>query len=431
MDRYEVKNIYGCKGELTVQVPGSKSITNRALLIAALAEGESLLDGILFSDDSRHFMACIDALGIKTRINEREASAKISGTGGKLPLKKAEINVGSAGTAARFLTAFLAMTEGTFHITSSEQMKKRPMKPLLDSLSSLGAEIEYDEKEGFFPFTIKGKAPKRGDVEIDIDKSSQFLSAFLISSTLFGEGINIHVKGTHGMNYINITTKMMEDFDVSVKKPEPSLYIVEGGSKYKGRFYRIEADVSAACYFYAVAAVLGITVTVKNVFYNSVQGDIGFIKVLEKMGCMVCETEIGISVTGLEGGRLKGIDADLSGFSDQALTLAAIAPYCEGEVIIRGIGHIRGQECDRIAAIINNLSAMGITAEDLGDGVKIIPGKVKPAEIETYDDHRVAMAFAVTGLRADGIVIKDPLCCRKTFENYFGVFDGIVKALKA
>ncbi|MCD8158960.1 MAG: 3-phosphoshikimate 1-carboxyvinyltransferase [Clostridiales bacterium] len=429
MDKYEVKNIFGKKGELTVQVPGSKSITNRALLIAALAEGESYLDGILFSDDSRHFMACIDALGIKTKVNEAEAAAEIFGTGGKLPVKETEINVGSAGTAARFLTAFLAMTEGTFHINSSEQMKKRPMKPLLDSLSALGAEIEYHEKEGFFPFTIKGKAPKSGDVEIDIDKSSQFLSAFLISSTLFGEGVKIHVKGSHGMNYINITTKMMEEFGITVKKPEPSLYVVEGGSKYSGRFYRVEADVSAACYFYAAAAVLGITVTVKNVFFSSMQGDIGFLNVLEKMGCKISESELGITVTGPERGRLKGIDADFSGFSDQALTLTAIAPYCDGEVIIRGIDHIREQECDRIAAIINNLGAMGIKAEDFGGGVKITPGTPKPSEIETYDDHRVAMAFALTGLRADGIVIKNPLCCRKTFENYFTVFDGIIKAL--
>ncbi|MCD8090369.1 MAG: 3-phosphoshikimate 1-carboxyvinyltransferase [Clostridiales bacterium] len=431
MDKYEVKNIYGKKGSLTVKVPGSKSITNRALLIAALAEGESLLDGILFSDDSRYFMACINALGIETRINEREAQAYIKGLGGKLPIKEASVNVGSAGTAARFLTAFLALSEGTFHLDSSEQMKKRPMKPLLDSLAALGAEIEYHEKEGFFPFTIKGRAPKSGDVEVDIDKSSQFLSAFLISSVLFGEGVKIHVKGSHGMNYINITTKMMKEFGAEVKKPEPKLFVVDGGSKYGGRFYRVEADVSAACYFYAMAAVLGITVAVKNVFFDSMQGDTGFLKVLEKMGCSVFETEAGIAVTGPEGGRLKGTEADLSGFSDQALTLAAIAPYCDSEVTIKGIGHIREQECNRIAAIINNLRAMGVSAEELEDGVRITPSEPKPAEIETYNDHRVAMSFAVTGLRADGIVIKDPLCCRKTFENYFDVFDGIVKALNS
>ncbi len=431
MDKYEVKNIYGKKGELTVSVPGSKSITNRALLIASLAEGESYLDGILFSDDSRYFMSCINSLGIKTEIDEKSACAKIQGCGGSLPVKEAEINVGSAGTAARFLTAFLALSEGTFRLDSSEQMKKRPMKPLLDSLAALGAEIKYHEKKGFFPFTIKGRKPKSGDVEVDIDKSSQFLSAFLISSCLFGEGVKIRVKGTHGMNYISITTKMMEEFGIEVKKPEDRLFVVEGGSKYEGRFYRVEADVSAACYFYAAAAVLGITVTVKNVFFDSLQGDIGFIRLLEKMGCTVRETEIGIAVTGPEDGNLSGIDADLSGFSDQALTLAAIAPYCRGEVIIRGIEHIRGQECDRIAAIVNNLGAMGVSAEDLGDSVRIIPSEPKTAEIETYDDHRVAMSFAVTGLRTEGIVIKNPLCCRKTFENYFEVLDGVSAALSS
>lgn len=429
MDKYAVKNIYGKKGALTVRVPGSKSITNRALLIAAIAEGESLLEGILSSDDSRHFMSCLKDLGIKTEINETAATARIWGCGGKLPVKTAEINVGSAGTAARFITAFLAMCDGEFFIDSSEQMKKRPMKPLLDSLVCLGAEIEYKDKEGFFPFIIRGKAPQIKTVAVDIDKSSQFLSALLISSPLFENGADIKVKGTHGMNYVRITTDMMSDFGVSVSKNDGGFSIAPNQS-YSGRYYEIEADLSAACYFYAMAAILGISVTVKNVFKNTMQGDINLLKVLEKMGCSVSETEAGICLTGPENGVLKGVEADLSGFSDQALTLAAIAPYASSPTTIKGIGHIREQECDRINAITKNLAAMGIKTEETENSVKIFPSAPTPAEIETFDDHRVAMSFAITGLRAEGITIKNPSCCKKTFENFFQTLDSCITALE-
>ncbi|MCC8013968.1 MAG: 3-phosphoshikimate 1-carboxyvinyltransferase [Eubacterium sp.] len=429
MEKYEVKNIYGKKGSLSVRVPGSKSITNRALLTAALAEGESLLDGILFSDDTRYFMGCLKALGIKTEISEALSTARIFGCGGKLPVKTAEINVGSAGTAARFITALLAVCDGEFFIDSSEQMKKRPMKPLLDSLTSLGAEIEYKGAEGFFPFVIKGKTPDISSVEVDIDKSSQFLSALLIVSPLFKNGADIAVKGTHGMNYVKITADMMADFGVKTEQTVDGGFKTDPGQHYIGRYYEVEADLSAACYFYAVAAVLGISVTVKNVFKNTVQGDIGFIKVLEEMGCSAEETEGGICLTGPKDGGLKGVEADLSGFSDQALTLAAIAPYASTPTTIKGIAHIRGQECDRINAITQNLKAMGVKTEETEDSVKIYPSEPKPCEVETFNDHRVAMSFALTGLRSDGIVIKNPSCCKKTFENYFDVLDSCINAL--
>lgn len=430
MEKYAVKNIYGVKGAAAVRVPGSKSITNRALLIAALAQGSSVLDGVLFSDDSENFIKCIQDLGINVEIDRKNFIVKIDGTGGKLPVNEAEINVGSAGTAARFLTAFLSMCKGTFRLNSSEQMEKRPMEPLIKAVESMGAEVICHKQEGHFPFTLKGTEPYKTDVEIDIDKSSQFLSAFLISSCLCKKGINIHVKGAHGMNYIKITTNMMRDFGIISENPMPNLFTVAPNSFYTGRNYAIEADASAAGYFYAMAAVLGVKITVKNIFFSSVQGDVELVRALENMGCAVSEEEEGISVTGPKDGRLKGVDVDMSGFSDQALTLAAIAPYAEGPVRIRGISHIRGQECDRINAIVKNLSQIGVKAEETGDGVIIYPGSPKSGEIETYEDHRVAMAFAVTGLRADGIVIKNPLCCKKTFANYFDVLEQTIAQLK-
>ncbi len=429
MEVYSVKNVYGKSGELKIQVPGSKSITNRALLIAALAEGESLLEGALFSDDSENFLNCIQRLGIKTQVNREKRSIIVWGNGGKLPVSEAKINVGSAGTAARFITAFLAMTDGCFYVDSSEQMKKRPMKPLLDSLEEMGAKVKYHEKEGYFPFTITGTEPEKDEALIDIDKSSQFLSAFLISACKCKNGINIKVKGSHGMNYIYITTKMMGEFGIEVKKPTDNVFVVEKGSKYIGRNYKIEADVSAACYFYAMAAILGISVTVENVFFSSVQGDIKFIELLEKMGCKVMETTEGINVKGPEGGKLKAVDVDMSAFSDQALTLAAIAPYADGAVKISGIDHIRGQECDRINAIRVNLSAMGIKTDETENGLVIYPGTPKPTRIKTYDDHRVAMAFAITGLRSDGIEISDPGCTRKTFVDFFNVLDNAIEKM--
>ncbi len=426
MEKYTVKKVYGKKGDVTARVPGSKSITNRALLIAALAEGESFLEGALFSDDSEAFCKCIEALGIKTEINKADRTIKIKGSGGKLPVKSASLNVGSAGTAARFLTALLGMSEGRFFLTSSEQMKKRPMKPLLDSLSQMGAKVIFHEKEGFFPFTIEGKTFEEGSIEINIDESSQFLSAFLICSCLCKNGVNIKIKGSHGMNYIKITTDMMREFGINAERLSADLFSVKPNQKYVGRNYKIEADASAACYFYAAAAILGIRVTVENIFSSSMQGDIGFVDILRKMGCKTEETQRGLSVTGPEKGKLRGISVDMHDISDQALTLAAIAPFADSPVTICGISHIRGQECDRIEAIIENLRAMGIDVDENNDILTIYPGTPKPAEIETYEDHRVAMSFSVTGLRADGIVIKNPLCCKKTFANFFEELDLFV-----
>ncbi len=419
MEVYNVRKIYGNKGDISVTVPGSKSITNRALLIAALAEGESILDGALFCDDSESFLSCIQRLGIEAEADRKNHRIRIRGNGGKLPVSKADINVGSAGTAARFITAFLAMTEGRFFVDSSEQMKKRPMKPLLDALEEMGASVEYHGKEGYFPFTLTGTIPEKTEALIDIDESSQFLSAFLISACKCKNGININVKGSHGRNYIYITTGMMEDFGIKVQNPSPELFIVNKGCKYKGRHYNIEADVSAACYFYAMAAILGISVTVNNVFFSSVQGDIKFVRLLEKMGCTAEETQKGIKVTGPSDGALRGVRVDMSSFSDQALTLAAIAPFADSPVEITGISHIRGQECDRINAITSNLGAMGIKTEETDDGVVIYPGKPKPARIETFEDHRVAMAFAVSGLRTGETEITNPACTRKTFTDFF------------
>ena len=416
------------KKEYTVEVPGSKSITNRALLLAALANGKSTLSGVLFSDDSRNFIQSLISLGFQVDVNEAAKQVTVYGEGGNIPNKDAVIYVGSAGTAARFLTAFLGISRCNCRIDASEQMKKRPMKELFAALSSLGSNYSFPEKEDFLPVQIKNNAPLSAtEVTIDIDKSSQFLSALLISACLFPSDFTVHVTGTHGMAYIDMTVAMMEQFGVRVEKRDVSTFFIPGGQTYTARDYFIEPDLSAACYFYAMAPLLGISMTVPHIPEHSLQGDVQFLDVLKQMGCQVSyNVSVGsYTATGHENRQFSGITADLGSFSDQTMTLAALAPFAYSKTTITGISHIKYQECDRFHAILNELTRAGITCREIndGDGIEIEPGIPRPAEIETYDDHRMAMAFSLLGLRVDGIIIKNAECCRKTFENYFNVLE--------
>lgn len=426
---------------LIVRVPGSKSITNRALLLATLAEGDSLLDGVLFSDDSRHFLDCIRTLGFATDVDEEKKTITVTGHGGHIPCKEASLYVGSAGTAARFLTALLGISHGTWHMDASAQMRRRPMAPLLDSLTELGCEISYPKSadttdsadanpaSGYFPFVLHANGLTKHDITIDIEKSSQFLSALLISACLSDEDFTIHVKGSHGMAYIDMTRKMMRQFGVTVTQASPDTFLISKGQAYLARNYRIEPDVSAACYFYAMAPLLHVPVLVRHVHFDSLQGDVAFIHILEQMGCHATDTEEGILLTPPEATGFHGVSVDMSACSDQAITLAAIAPFADAPTTITGIGHIRFQESDRIHAIVTELGKMGIRCDETKDSVTIYPGKPTASCVETYDDHRMAMGFSLIGLRADGIDIQNPECCRKTFENYFDVLAEVVRQL--
>ena len=404
---YCVKNVYGKTNskKITVNVPGSKSITARALLLATLARGESTLFGVQFSDDCQTFLNCVKALGVSCKVNG--TTVKIEGCGGRIAVKEAEINVGSAGTAARFLPAFLAFQRGKFKIDCSEQMKARPIAPLIQTLTQLGAKFTFLEKENCFPFVIEGTSMPNTEIEVSIEKSSQFLSALLISAVCANKPITIKTVGAHGMNYVNMTLDMMWSFGITVDENNGA-YTVRGG--YSAKKYDIEPDVSAACYFYAINKILGTDIAVGGIMPHSMQGDIKFINALKNF----------------DGGKI-----DMRDFSDQALTLAAIAPYLKNPTEIVGVSHIREQECDRINAIITNLTAMGVKCEELADGVKIYPSQPKPAKLQTFGDHRVAMSFAITGLRADGIEIEKAEVCSKTFKEYFDVLDEIIKIWNA
>lgn len=411
---------------IKTEVPGSKSITNRALLLAALAEGTSTIQGALFSDDSRHFLKCLIALGFPVLIDEASHTVQVTGFGGTIPRKEASIYVGSAGTAARFLTAMLGLSDGVYHLDASEQMRKRPMKPLLSSLESIGVKITYEGKEGFFPFTIHGCANTKSAIQVDISSSSQFLSALLMSAPMKKDGLSIElVGGTHALSYVKITTKMMEQFGCRTASEGNSIYRVPPEQAYQAQVYQVEPDVSAACYFYAMAPLLNTKSLVYHVHFDSMQGDIRFLSILEEMGCSVSDTPEGILVSAPASGAYKGITVNMGDCSDQTMTLAAIAPFADSPVRIRGIEHIRLQESNRIEAICKELTRMGITCTEAETGIDILPGIPKPAIVETYDDHRIAMAFSLVGLRIPGIVIHHPECCKKTFENYFEVLDSI------
>lgn len=422
---YEVMPVEGPVA-LGLSAPGSKSITNRALLLAALADGTSTLRGALFSEDSRHLLACLENLGFPVEIEEDSHKVTVTGFGGRIPNREANVYVGSAGTAARFLTVMLGLSDGVYHMDASEQMRRRPMKPLLDSLLSIGVGVDYEGEEGFFPFTIRGSSRTESSILVDIGSSSQFLSALLISAPMKPEGLTIRLTGQkHALSYVAITAKMMEQFGCMPIRQSEDCYTVPAGAFYRPQNYRIEPDVSAACYFYAMAPLLGGSVQVKHIHFNSMQGDIQFLRLLERLGCKCEDSPEGITVTCASPRTYPGIEADLSSFSDQTMTLAALAPFASSPVTIRNVAHIRLQESNRINAIIQELSRMGITCEELSDGLRIHPGIPRPSAVETYQDHRIAMAFSLIGLVIPGIRIQNPACCKKTFEEYFELLDEI------
>lgn len=435
MEKYNVPCIYNKINHRTlkVAVPGSKSITNRALLLATLAEGQSTLRGTLFSEDSRYFLSCIEDLGFETAVDEEHKIVRVTGMGGSVPKDQASIYVGSAGTAARFLTAFLGLNGGEYHLDSSEQMKKRPMDSLIHSLEELGAKVTFEGEEGHFPFIIQGaKQDDSGSEEfatVDVNRSSQFLSALLISANRTGKTMKIQVEGEHGMAYVDMTVRMMEQFGVKVRKEGERIYCIDAGAAYQALDYQIEPDVSAACYFYAMCPILGLEATVEKVHKDSLQGDVRFLELLQEMGCTLRKSEQGLTLLPPEDGVYHGITADMSTCSDQAITMAAVAVFADSPTTITGIGHIRFQESNRLQAIIDELTRMGIRCESTEDSVTIFPGNPKSATVHTYEDHRMAMGFSLVGLRAEGITIDNPLCCKKTFENYFEVLNQVIAEL--
>ena len=426
MNQYHVKKLDQRK-EIKVQVPGSKSITNRALLLAALSAHRCVLHGVLFSDDSRAFLDSLVKLGFEVEADEETKDVVIQGLGGKIPNTHASINVRSAGTAARFLTVMLALAGGEYELQASEQMCRRPMKQLLDILKNAGVEFIFKGEEDHFPFVMKSQSVSMKEVRVDTGISSQFASALLMSGVLLKDGLTVLLSGDRAEgSYIKMTLAVMKQFGIETTKVENG-YRIPHINDFGLEEYQVEPDVSGACYFYAMAPLLQTDVTVKNVHMNSLQGDIMFLKVLEDMGCVLIDDEDGVKIAGSGLTEYPGMDISMKDFSDQTMTMAAIAPFAAGPTLIRNIGHIRFQETDRIHAVLTELTRMGIKCEEAPeyDGIKIMPGMIEECDVETYEDHRMAMSFTLVGLKTGKVTIMNPECCRKTFENYFELIEEL------
>lgn len=406
----------------TASVPGSKSITNRALLIAALAKGESTLTGALFSDDTRYMAAALNMLGIHVTGDEQAESFRVEGSGGTIPADSTNLFLGNSGTSIRFLTAAVALGHGTYVLDGIPRMRERPIAPLLAALNQLGVNATSTEGTGCPPVTVVSQGLPGGTASLPGDQSSQYFTGLLMAAPYTEQGVTINVSGELvSRPYIEITADVMAAFGVDAEIDDETWksFHVAPGQTYEGRRYDIEPDASNASYFFAAAAITGGEVSIESLGTDSLQGDLDFVDVLEAMGCEVEMTEAETIVRGPAGGKLKGGDFDMTEISDTAQTVAAIAPFADSPVTIRGVAHNRIKETDRISAVAAELRKLGQEVEEFEDGMTITPRPITPADIETYDDHRMAMSFGVTSIRAHGIRILNPECTAKTFPHYF------------
>ena len=406
--------------DATITVPGSKSYTNRALLVAAMASGVSTLTGALFSDDTHYMSASLRKLGVKIDADEKRATFVVHGNSGEIPVPGAELYIGNSGTTSRSLTAYVSLGHGKFVIDGDEPMRHgRPIADLLDALTQIGVSARTQFENGHLPVIIEADGLTGGKTRLNVTKSSQFLTALLLIAPHAKNDMEIEVIGTREMPYIDITRSVMAAFGVQVTSEDYKFFRVKGGQQYQPRVYNIEPDASNASYFFAAAALTGGRVTVQHLNLDSAQGDLQFLHILEQMGCQTTVSNTGITVTGPR--QLKGVDVDMRTISDTSLTLAAIAPFADSKVTIRNIEHTRWQETDRIHAMVTELKKLGVPVVEHRDGLEISPAPMTPAAIDTYEDHRVAMAFSLVGLKTSGIRINDPECVSKTFPDYFQV----------
>lgn len=417
----------------TFAPPGSKSLTNRALLLAALANGTSRMSGVLFADDSKRMLEALLALGFKVEVDEKAATAVVHGLGGKFPAPSAELFLGNAGTATRFLSAALALgAPGSAYVVDGiPRMRERPIGQLVEPLRRLGAKVECPMNEGFPPLKIHGGGLKGGALTLKPTLSSQYISALLQVAPLLPEGLAITFDGPcTSRPYVEMTLRLMAQFGAKSTWEGDTIRVSSGG--YKAFDYPVEPDASSASYPLAAAAIIpGSKVTVPGLGKDSLQGDAAFALVLGKMGCRVTQTATSTTLEAPADGILRGIDVDMNGIPDMAQTLACVAVFAEGPTTIRDVGNLRVKETDRMEALRVELTKLGAQVTVNGDDLTVVPpagGKTKAAEITTYDDHRMAMAFSLIGRRNPGVTILDPGCCSKTWPTYFEDMNRITGA---
>jgi 3-phosphoshikimate 1-carboxyvinyltransferase len=405
-----------------IRVPGSKSLTNRALVLAALASSHSfgnatLLTGALRSEDTEVMIECLGRLGIPVACDWPAAQLTLPVTRGKIPAGGADLFVANSGTTMRFLTALVCLGHGRFRLDGVPRMRERPIQDLLDALRQLGVQIRSEADNGCPPVVVDADGLSGGRVHIRGDVSSQFLSGLLMAAPLARDEIVIEVEGPLvSWPYVAMTVELMWQFGVSVDMMARRTFRIPGGQRYLARALPIEPDASAASYFAGAAAITGGAVELPDLTSNSLQGDIRFLDVLEDMGCRVEGGQAGIFV---EGAALHGITVDMNEISDTVMTLAAVACFADGPTTIRNVAHIRHKETDRLAALATELRRVGAGVEEFADGMTIVPQPLHGAEIETYNDHRMAMSLALVGLKVPGVVIKNPACVAKTYPDFF------------
>ena len=419
MDSIDLKPARRAAG--TVRLPGSKSISNRVLLLAALARGETELHGLLDADDTRVMRDALSTLGVSFK------ESVLQGVGGPFPVKKAELFLGNAGTAFRPLTAALAFSGGEYRLSGVPRMHERPIGDLVDALRGIGARLDYAGKEGYPPLVVHPAKPKAENVKVRGDVSSQFLTALLMALPLSGRPARVEVQGELiSKPYVEITLNVMKRFGVEVKRTGWRYFDVPAGTYVSpGKAY-VEGDASSASYFLAAGALGGGPVRVEGVGRASIQGDVRFTEVLERMGASVSLSENAIDVKN-EKGKLRAIDMDLNHIPDAAMTAAVLALFADGPSTIRNVASWRVKETDRLAAMATELRKLGADVEQGKDFLKIFPKALKSnVAIDTYDDHRMAMSFSLVALGGVPVRINDPRCVAKTFPGFFDSWKSIV-----
>ena len=408
--------------DCTVSVPGSKSLTQRALIAAALADGETILHGPLVSEDTEYSSHALMQMGVEIR-KEKE-SWLVAGNGGKIKTPEEDIFLGNNGTATRFLTSVAALGEGEFIIDGEERMHQRPIGPLMEALEGWGVDITSIHETGCPPLSIRANGLDGGRTVLPEGKSSQYLSSLLLVAPFARISATLDVVGeVLSKPYVAMTLQVMADFGIAVEAVHDfSSFTIPQGI-YQSHDYRIEGDASNASYFWAAAAVTGGRVTVDNVPVPSLQGDAMLVPLLARMGCDINQAGNGITVIG--AGRLEGINVDMGNMPDVVPTLAVVAAFAEGLTEITNIGHLRIKECDRLHAVVTELTRMGAVVEEFADRM-IIHGEggrnLHGARIETYNDHRMAMSMAVAGLKVPGVRILEEQCVAKSFPDFWQRF---------
>ena len=400
-----------------IQPPGSKSITNRALICAALAEGPSQLKGTLASEDTLVMIQSLRKLGVTIESATSGTTLTVSPAKNVETRHALDLDVANSGTTIRFLAALLATQPGHYRLDGTERMRERPAQDLLDALEQLGVRGKCTDGNGCPPIVIDTEGLPGGEARIRGDISSQFLSGLLLAAPFAQSTVTLQLDTPLvSVPYVTMTERVMQAFGVQVSHPTDTAYQVETGQAYQGTTYDIEPDASAASYFWAAAAIAGGHVTVQGLTRDALQGDVAFCECLQSMGCDVHYMDHGIQVT---GGSLQGITVDMNAISDTVQTLAVVALFADGPTTITNVAHIRHKESDRIGDLARELRKLGATIHEHDDGLTIEPGTLHPNELDTYRDHRMAMSLALAGLRVDGVIIKDPACTEKTYPGFF------------